>query len=158
MQAAVAALNGCGSSVVVVVVVDVVVALVVVVVAWAAACPAPPSSTAPATTPAATPFDTRNIPSLHLRAPGLSGRPRELWGWGLELHQRIELEARERRVGVVGRPGDEVREVALCANRERIQELVLDADSGPLHVRSGRAEVAEREGRDGGLLPQVLVE
>src|SRR5437870_375656 len=58
---------------------DVVVALVVVVVAWAAACPAPPSSTAPATTPAATPFDTRNIPSLHLRAPGLSGRPRVLW-------------------------------------------------------------------------------
>src|SRR6266849_2832732 len=116
------------------------------------------SSTAPATTPAATPFDTRNIPSLHLRAPGLSGRPRVLWGWGLELHQRIELEARERRVGVVGRPGDEVREVALCADRERIQELVLDADSGPLHVRSGRAEVAEREGRDGGLLPQVLVE
>src|SRR2546425_6001302 len=60
----------------------------------------------------------------------------EEWGWGLELHQRIELEARERRVGVVGRPGDEVREVALCTDRERIQELVLDADSGPLHVRS----------------------
>src|SRR5205823_11716538 len=76
----------------------------------------------------------------------------------LELHQRIELEARERRVGVAGRPVDEVREVALRADRERVQELVVEPEAGSLHVRSGRAEVAEREGRDGGLLPQVLVE
>jgi len=64
MQAAVASLNRCGSSVVEVDVLLVVVVFTVLVVVgvWAAACPACPKSTVPATITAVTTFDTRNIP------------------------------------------------------------------------------------------------
>src|SRR5439155_23286950 len=64
MQAAVASLNRCGSSVVEVDVLLVVVVFTVFVVVgvWAAARPACPKSTVPATITAVTTFDTRNIP------------------------------------------------------------------------------------------------
>src|SRR5262249_2214951 len=67
MQAAVAALNGCGKSVEVVVLV-VVVFTVVVVAVWAATRPTPPASTAHTTIGVASAFDARIIPSLLLRA------------------------------------------------------------------------------------------
>src|SRR5205807_4335198 len=76
----------------------------------------------------------------------------------LALHQRVGLEARECLVGAAGRPVEEVPEVAARADRARVQKLVVDPDCGSLHVRSRRAELAGGEGRDGGLLSEVLVE
>src|SRR5919197_2717254 len=74
----------------------------------------------------------------------------------LELHLRVELEARERRVRHTCRAVDGVREVAPQGDRERIQELVVDLGDRALEVRPAEAEVVVGEGRDDRLLAEVL--
>src|SRR5215467_10434989 len=76
----------------------------------------------------------------------------------LELDHGVELDARERRIGLSRRPVDVVREVAPGADREQVQELVVDTDARSLQVRSLGPELAPGEGRDDRLLPQPLVE
>src|SRR4029077_354640 len=96
--------------------------------------------------------------AVSICAAAVLPRPRASVVVGSELHQRVELEACQRLVRAPRGAVDEVREVASRADRERIEELVVDAHTGSLHVRSGGAEVAERERGDRGLLPEVLVE
>src|SRR5206468_7705173 len=47
---------------------------------------------------------------------------------------------------------------AFRTHGERVEELVVDAHPRALEVGAPAAVVAEGEGRDGGLLPEVLVE
>src|SRR5215813_4774315 len=99
-------------------------------------------------------------PWLSLPAPAdLAGRPRVSscrWHPGSgssELHDGVELEAGLGRVvhEVRGpltrheRAIDEVREIRTRAQGERVQQLIVDTDHRPLHVRPAEAEVAPRE-------------
>src|SRR5581483_1571982 len=76
----------------------------------------------------------------------------------LEFDERVELQTRQRRVRHPRRPVDEVREVALHRERQRVEELVVERDDRAFLVRPADPEVAVREGGDRGLLAEVLVE
>src|SRR5215470_3773971 len=75
-----------------------------------------------------------------------------------ELDPEIELQAGLGRVAAPGRRVDVVGEVALGCHGERVEQLVLDADPGTLHVGCARSEIAPGERRDGRFLAEVLVE
>ena len=70
--------------------------------------------------------------------------PPRLVGNQSELNDGVEQETCQRRVGHAGRTVDEVREVAPSAQRERVQELVFDADHGSFEVGGAERDLPVR--------------